>query len=352
MTTSLVLAVAIAALAISTAGSNAHRASRKFGIPVPGESTIYNTYDGIAAPFPGNQTAPILPTSTGPPAPDDLLFQNLLAAEWVIFSFYQAGVEAFTASDFTTAGFPNTTFSRIAEIRDNEAGHLLIFQEQLSDRVIKPGPCKYDFGFGNSPAAFLVLQTLIEVSSMAFLTGLVLPAKLDAHKSALVAIAQVETRHLTWGLIDIWNVDPFGGPSDTVYPYANQILEVTNQFIVPGSCPAANPPYPYPGQNLPQLSETTGSATLLPGSPITFKYSNASHVPSFEAGKHYYAVFFHGLVSVSVPFDPATNSSTIPKEFEEKGIVMAVIADRKGAPTLESVLAGPMIILLQPPGLL
>ncbi|KAG0613825.1 hypothetical protein M758_6G132000 [Ceratodon purpureus] len=345
------VAVSITALAISIVVSNAHTSS-SHGIPVPGKSTIYSTYDGIAAPFPGKRTAPIRPTTRGPAGADDLLFQNLLSAEWAVFSFYQQGVEAFTSSNFTDAGFPNTTYSRITEICDNEAGHLLIFQDHISNHSIKPGACKYDFSFGNSPSTYLVLQTVLEVSSMAFLTGLVLQAKQQISKSALVAIGQVETRHLTWSLIDVWNVNPFSGPSDTVYPYANQILEVTNQFIIPGSCPAANPTYPSPRQNLPQLSQGTSNATLLPGSPITFTFRNASHVPSFKPHKRYYAVFFHSLLSISVPFDPATNSSTIPEEFELKGIVIAVIADRKGAPTLKSVLAGPLFILLQPSGLI
>lgn len=145
-------------------------------VPIPGESDLYNSYNGTAAPYPGNQTGPILPTANGTGNPDDLLFRNLLAAEWVIFSFYQQGVETFTPSDFTNAGFQPSTWSRIAEIRDNEAGHLLIFQNQLSNASIKPGPCVYDFGFGKDVGSYLALQTVIEVSSMAFLTGLILQA--------------------------------------------------------------------------------------------------------------------------------------------------------------------------------
>jgi len=342
------LVVAVAALAllgiVQRAGGD--------GLPVPGESSIYDTYTGVAPPYPGNETSPILPTTSGPAGPDDLLFQNLLAAEWAIYSFYQQGVEVFTAANFTDAGYLNSTYTRIAEIRDNEAGHLLIFQEQISNYSIKPGACKYQYPY-DSPASYLVLQTVIEFASMAFLTGLVLQAKLDISKSALVAIGQTETQHLTWGLIDNWNIDPFSGPSNTIYPYANQVLDVTKQFVIPGSCPTANPPYPYPSQNLPPLSHTSpgkGNA-LLPGSNITFTYNNASNVPSFDANKQYYAVFFHGLLTISKPFDTATNSSTIPSQFEEKGIIMAVIADVEGAPTQQSVLAGPNFILLQPAGL-
>lgn len=317
---------------------------------VPGESAVYSNYTGIAPPYPANNSGAIYPTADGPAGEDDLLFQNLLSAEWIVFSFYQQGVEAFTASNFTDAGYKATAYQRIAEIRDNEAGHLLIFQDSISNTSVKPGNCQYDYSFGNSVETYLVLQTVIEVSSMAFLTGLILEAKLNATKGAVVAVGEVETRHLTWALIDVWDVNPFSGPSDTAYPYVNQILEVTNRFVIPGSCPAGNPVYPNPRQNLPQLANA-GSTPLVPGSPITFEYRNASHVPSFSSNGQYYVVFFHGVENKSVPFDPKTSSSVIPEEFEDRGIIIAVIADQEGAPTEDSVLAGPLFILLQPAGI-
>jgi hypothetical protein len=79
---------------------------------------------------------------------------------------------------------------------------------------------------------------------MAFLTGLAQQAQLNATKGALTAIGETESRHNTWALMDIWDVSPFAGSFDTSFPYANQILYSTNQFIVPGSCPQENPPYP------------------------------------------------------------------------------------------------------------
>ncbi|KAK9675144.1 hypothetical protein K7432_016625 [Basidiobolus ranarum] len=217
----------------------------------------------------------------------------------------------------------------------------------MSDKSV--GACKYNYGF-TSAASFLALSTILEILSMALLTGLILQAQTNITKAALVVIAETEARHETWTLIDIWNVDPFGGPSDTIFPYANQILDVTNTFIVPGSCPKENLTYPEPSQHLPQLSHVSNSnSTLLaPGSPITFSYHNQSFVPTFQEGKDHYAVFFHGLLNITMPFDTKTNSSTIPQEFENKGVILAVIADVSGAPTEASVLAGPLVILLQP----
>lgn len=315
--------------------------------PIPGESSYYSTYTDQAAPFPANFISPILPTTNGPAGPDDLLFQNLLSAEYVVYSFYQSGVEAFSTSSFTSLGFPNTTYSRIIEIRDNEAGHLRIFQDQISSNSIKPGPCQYEYGYTGA-SEFLAVLSLIETASMAFLTGLVQEAQLNASKGALLAIGETESRHNTWSLIDIWKASPFAGPADTWFPYANQILDLTNEFIVPGSCPPQNPIYPSPRQNLPKMNTGANTTSIAPGSNITFQFTDLANQPTFSEGEEYYAVFFHGLFNISVAFDTKTNGTTIPAAFEEKGIIIGVIADEPGAPTLASVLAGPVLLLQQP----
>lgn len=49
-----------------------------------------------------------------------------------------------------------------------------------------------------------------------------------------------------------------------------------------------------------------------------------------------------------MPFDTKKNSSVIPAAFDSQGITLVVIADESGAPTLDSVVAGPMILLQQP----
>lgn len=319
--------------------------------PIPGMSNYYSDYRLKAAPYPGNITDAILNTTSGAPGADDLLFQNLLAAEWAIFSFYQQGVEAYNASSFIEIGLPNNTYDRITEIRDNEAGHLALFQAQITTNSIKPGGCKYNYGPAmKDPEAFLLILTALEISSMAFLSGLVMQAELNATKGALVAIAETESRHNTWALLDIWNTNPFAGPSDTSFPYANEILDTTNAFIIPGSCPAANPIYPYPRQNLPQFTyDTHTNSSLNSGQPIHFIFAN-SHVPEWKDGACYYAVFYHGLDVISMPFDTKTNTTMIPDFELNKGLIIGVIADTPDAPTLETVVAGPVLLVQQPAG--
>ncbi|KAL2126912.1 hypothetical protein VTI74DRAFT_11632 [Chaetomium olivicolor] len=312
--------------------------------PVPGKSELYNTYYGIERPFPGNIRDPIFPTQDGPPDEDDYVWQNLLSAEWIIFEFYQAGVEKFTNEDFVKIGMPNNTLQRLMEIRNNEAGHLRIFQNMISPTSIKPGPCTYKFPLAD-PMAYLAFLTVVEISSQAFLTGLVQQPKKNFHKGALAAISQTEARHE--------KTDPFGGPSDTTFPYANQILYSTHNLIVPNSCPPENPVYPNPRQLLPALSAGPDTKSLAPGFTVTLAFPEPDNQPVFYPGKQYYAVFFHGLVNTSVPlnttgFPHRPIRVTVPSDFETRGCIVALVANKPGAPTKESVVAGPAVMLEQP----
>ncbi|GAB1318470.1 Stress response protein rds1p [Madurella fahalii] len=320
--------------------------------PLPGMSNLYNSYWGEDRPFPGNITDPVFPTQYGPPAEDDYAWQNLLSAEWVIFEFYQQGIEAFSDEDFVKIGMPNTTRRRLMEIRNNEAGHLRIFQNNISPTSIKPGPCKYVFPL-TDPLSYLAFLTVLEISSMVFLSGLVQQVKSKTSAAAMLAIAETETRHEVWALMDLWKVNPFGGPADTMFPYANQILDSTNNLIVPGSCPPENPEYPFPRQKLPALSAALDTKTLEPGYNIRLSFPDPTNQPVFKKGTQYYAVFFHSVFNISVPIEtrnwPEEDVWTmIPAVIDTKGAIVALLADKPGAPTDDSVVAGPAVILEQP----
>jgi hypothetical protein len=112
-----------------------------------------------------------------------------------------------------------------------------------------------------------------------------------------------------------------------------------------------NPVYPNPRQSLPLLAFSKNGTTARPGSKIRFMFLDADNQPRFEDENEYYAVFYHGLDTVSVPFDRKTNSSTIPERFDsESSIIMVEIANAGCAHGGELV-AGPLIILEQPESL-
>lgn len=151
---------------------------------------------------------------------------------------------------------------------------------------------------------------------MAFLTGLIVQAKLHSSKATLLAIAETESRHEAWGLIDIWNESPFAGPVDTVFSCANEIFDTIKVFIVPASCPEGNPDYPEPSQSLPIVSYVSDSTSLTPGAPVTLAFADPHNQSTFESGAGCYAVFFHGLLNITKPFDTKANTTIIPAEFE------------------------------------
>jgi hypothetical protein len=84
--------------------------------PKPSESSYYSTYRGKSVAYPANITkTAILPTKKGEADHEDLLFQDLMSAEWAIYSFYQQGVERSTLLPSRKLDFP--TLLMIAQPR-------------------------------------------------------------------------------------------------------------------------------------------------------------------------------------------------------------------------------------------
>lgn len=314
--------------------------------PIVGQYEPYNNQRGLDPPYPGNRKDPILPTSSGPPAPDDELFQSLASAEWTITYFYQDAIRRFKSEDFTKLGFPDDTFDRLQEIRNNEVGHVKITTDMISDASVKPGPCRYNFNI-SSAMEFIIRQTLIEASGPAFLPGLTSQAKESRSQGVLTSLSQIEVRHGTWSTMSLFGANPFTGPADTLYPYPMQILSQVSQYIIPGSCPKHNPPFPNP----PQRAVTMTSNPPFPqsGDEVQFVFPVPQLQPKFQPGKEYHAVYFHALGNITGKFDTKSGRSRIPGEFDKgKGVIVAVVADQPGAPTEESVVAGPLLMLQQP----
>lgn len=92
---------------------------------------------------------------------------------------------------------------------------------------------------------------------------------------------------------------------------------------------------------------------MKPGAVLTLLFPDPTNQPVFDEDTQYYAVFFHGLLNMSIPIETAGYPErpvtvTIPVACETKGIIIALVADEEGAPTMDSVVAGPAVILEQP----
>jgi hypothetical protein len=171
---------------------------------------------------------------------------------------------------------------------------------------------------------------------MAVFTGLVLQAKLDAPKSALVAIVETESRHNIWGLVDISKANPFTGPSDTIW-------ESTKLSLCPTR--VQRPPSPRPSQKTPPLSSVANQTISQPWSMIIFDFSHQQKQPYLDKDVDYNLVTFHGPVNISALYDSKTSSVIMPSKLKGyKGIIIIVLASAPGAPALDSVVAGPLVL--------
>ncbi|KAK4497013.1 hypothetical protein PRZ48_011462 [Zasmidium cellare] len=291
-----------------------HASSYPHQEPIPGQYEPYNTHHGPDPPYPGTRKTPILPTSNEPPAPDDALFQSLAAAEWTILDFYNSALRRFKPEDFVQLGFPNNTYERLEEIRNNEAGHVQITLSMISDASTKPAPCAYSFNT-TTPLSFLLRQTLIEASGPAFLPGLTSQAKDPRSQGVLTSLSQIEVRHGTWSALELFGADPFTGPADTLYPYPMQILSQVAQYIVPGSCPKDNPPFPNPAPRAALM--TVNPPFPQAGDEIEFVFPVPQQQPKFMPGKEYFVVYFHALGNISTKYDVRSGKSQIPGEFDK-----------------------------------
>jgi hypothetical protein len=104
---------------------------------------------------------------------------------------------------------------------------------------------------------------------------------------------------------------------------------------------------PSPRQGLPRLS-APGAKSIQPGANITLSVSGGEKPLRFEESCEYYAVSFHGVLNVSMPLDTRAMSVQIPTALEPEGIFEVFLATEKGAPTDESVVAGPLVLLEDP----
>jgi len=227
--------------------------------------------------------------------------------------------------------------------------------------VTKPGKCKYNYGFQEANTlvtqaqTYMALVSVIELGSMAYLTGLAQNSSTAAGLATIMGVISAETRHLTWVNSAVLAGDPFAGPSDTVYPYATQILSNTKQFVIDGSCPSGNPTYPIGDQLLPKLSPANTSM-IQEGGFIDLTFKNASHgdhsPPSLKTGDNISVVFFHSLWNYTVPItvdDPSVLRAQIPNITSWSGELIVTLTDQQSIQKAKDVIAGPLQIELDSP---
>ncbi|PWN36508.1 uncharacterized protein FA14DRAFT_175820 [Meira miltonrushii] len=319
------------------------------------ENSIYGKNATSYGPQTYGQSTFPAPSNPAEVSADQILFQNLLAAEWIVDSMYTSGLAFFTQSDFTSAGYPNNTYDQLQSVYQNENGHLKLFERAIDSNVVKPGRCNYSYGFehiANKTEAVRVYMNIVsevEIGSMAYLTGLAHQAEEVETLYTIMGTISAETRHLTYVNGQVLNVGDFVGPTDTIYPFPLQLLSVTKQFIVPNSCPAENPPYPSPDQDLPKLSidikkskiqSKNGSLTLTADLKDTQSKNDLS------------VIFFQSVFNYTERATSLGNNIfqvSIPNLTSDKGNLIVALSNTSDVTKKEDIVAGPLEIQLGVP---
>lgn len=319
------------------------------------ENSIYGKNATSYGPQTFGQTTFPLPSSPRISSGDQKLFQNLLAAEWIVDSMYASGLEFFAPSDFTTAGYPNNTYDQLKSVYQNENGHLRIFERAIESTIIKPGRCNYSFGFEHITNKTLAVQVYmnivsqVEIGSMAYLTGLAHEAENVETLYTIMGTISAETRHLTFVNGQVLDVGDFVGPTDTIYPFPLQLLSVTKQFIIPNSCPPENPPYPSPDQNLPKLSlDVKRSNIQSKNGTLTL----TADLKGFQSNKTLSVIFFQSVFNYTKQATSLGNNTLqvkIPNLTSDKGNLIVALSNTSHVTKKEDILAGPLEIQLGVP---
>lgn len=319
------------------------------------DNSIYGKNATSYGPINYGQTTFPKPSKQIKSSGDQLLFQNLLAAEWIVDSMYASGLQHFTQSDFTAAGYPNNTYAQLESVYQNENGHLRLFERAIDENVIKPGRCNYSYGFeqiSNKTEAAQIYMNIVsevEIGSMAYLTGLAHQAEQVETLYTIMGTISAETRHLTYVNGQVLVVGNFVGPTDTIYPFPLQLLSVTKQFIVPNSCPHDNPPYPSPDQNLPKL------LLDIKRSNIQSKNGNltlSALLTDSQAKDDLHVVFFQSVFNYTEKVTSLGNNTyqvNIPTLTSDKGNLIVALSNTSHVTKKEDIIAGPLEIQLGVP---
>lgn len=258
------------------------------------------------------------------------ILQYALTLEHLEATFYREALSKYSSADFVKAGFPNTTYADLVQVRDHEAQHVTLLTGGLTAAGATPvSACNYSFPY-TDPKSFLALSQVIEgVGVSAYLGAAAYIANAD-YLTIAASILTVEARHNS--LVRYLNgADPFPTPEDTPQT-PREVVSIAGAFFV--SCPTGSAPTIMP---FPALKPGMMPSNLAAGAMIPFTVANGTTVASPA-----YCAFANGL---SVAYQPYTNGAcAVPKAME--GQTYVVLTSSNGSLSDETTIAGPAILEL------
>jgi len=154
-----------------------------------------------------------------------------LTLEHLEYAFYRDGLEAFSADDFTSAGYADNVYEWFGTIRDHELEHVNVITQVITDLGGEPvAEAEYDFGYTDLAGFVGVAQVLENTGVSAYQGAAQFLIDEDELLTAALTIHGVEARHAAY-LNGLQGESPF---PDAVNPTLtpDEVLAAAGPFIV------------------------------------------------------------------------------------------------------------------------
>ena len=154
-----------------------------------------------------------------------------LTLEHLEYAFYRDGLEAFSADDFTSAGYADNVYEWFGIIRDHELEHVNVITQVITDLGGEPvAEATYDFGYTDLAGFVGVAQVLENTGVSAYQGAAQFLIDEDELLTAALTIHGVEARHAAY-LNGLQGESPF---PDAVNPTLtpDEVLAAAGPFIV------------------------------------------------------------------------------------------------------------------------
>lgn len=154
--------------------------------------------------------------------------------------FYREGLNNFSTSDFTAAGFDASVRTSIMEVSADEMTHVSFLTAALTKAGATPvKECTYNFGV-TSVKSFLATASILEGVGVSAYLGAAADIMSKNYLTAAGSILTVESRHSAY-IRKTLGESPFPTPFDVPLDF-NEVYTLAAPFIV--SCPKENPALP------------------------------------------------------------------------------------------------------------
>ena len=154
-----------------------------------------------------------------------------LTLEHLEYAFYRDGLEAFSAEDFTAAGYAANVYDYFGMIRDHEREHVDTITAVITDLGGEPvAEAEYDFGYSDLAGFVGVAQVLENTGVSAYQGAAQFLIDEDELLTAALTIHGVEARHAAY-LNGLQGESPFPeAVNPTLTP--DEVLAAAGPFIV------------------------------------------------------------------------------------------------------------------------